>query len=191
LIYSFTIDLIARGSIYLLAIYFLFILSSSDKKYKLQSLIILIYCIVCSLIPNIEVSSNNYREIWINQCWIILLINGAAALAMISTTFFGKLHIKQSLILLFAVFINGFMVTILENKATHIIPYITFFYHFYDELILLTYIMMIGTSYNGFVSAVNRSLWRIQRYLRTADVCHNNFSKNRFEKEDFTQGRRS
>ena len=133
--------------------------------------------------PELSPSEKGYRQDWINQCFICLQISGAASLAMLMSIPLDRTSKYQWLLLIFSVIVHGMMVTNLEGRALTILPYTQFFYYLYDELIILTYLAMIGVSYNGLNTAYTNSLGTIQRFIYGTDVYYNRYSEALLKRE--------
>ncbi len=184
LYYSDAVYYISMGFIYPLGFIFLFILLKSDQKYKWQAGIIVCYCILTIMMPELNEESFGYKGLWIGQAYISLMINGAAMVAMLATSFFGRLNILQSNVLLFGVIIQYMVASRLEVKPEDVTIYMELFYYLYDELIILTYCLLILVAYNGIRTAYTNTLSSVQRRIYGDDVYYNSFVGGVFRPEE-------
>ena len=96
--------------IYPLGAFFIFVLVLGDREYQWQAGVLVAYAAISISMPDLDSSMLGYKRDWINQCFISLMISGAASTAMLLTSVFGKLSKRQSTILLFAVVYNSMVV---------------------------------------------------------------------------------
>jgi len=153
-----------------MAAVFLFICSFGDRKYKVHSFILFLYFLSGIVFPELDINSNNYKQDWVNQCYIILQITGVFSLLILLSSPFDKLNKYHFFILIFTVITHGMMVTQLEKTPLFLSTYTMFFYSYYHEIILIMYLLTLGVSYNGFNTAYNNAPGRIQRFIYVLDI---------------------
>lgn len=178
---------ISMWLIYPLGVIFLFTLIMGGSKYKWQAGVIVCYCALSIMMPDLNQNSNNYKSAWLDQVHVALLINGAAMVAMLATSFFGRLNILQSNVLLFGV-IYQYMVASklgleINSRYEDVTIYMEAAYYLYDYLIIITYLLMILVSYNGILTAFSNTLSRMQRRIHGDDVYYNSFVGGVFKPE--------
>lgn len=180
----------SMGFIYPMGAFFLIILLAGDNKYKWQAGVLVTYAIISLLIPDLDQSSLSYKQNWINQCFISLLINGAAMVAMLFTSFFGKLHKRQSLILLFAVIYHAMVLYRFETKYIPLFvkEFLNVVCYFYSTSVILTYLMLMSVSYNGILTAYSNSLGKLQRIIHGSDVYYDSFCDGVFKRKNQKEG---
>lgn len=183
--YYITIHLVSRSIIYVLGAIFLFIFISGDRQYKVHSFILLSYFILSIFIPELNKSALTYGRDWIDQCFISLQIAGATSLALLIFLPLDKLNKYHWIILILTVVTHSMVTSYLEvrDRDHWVVIYGMYFYDYYDELIILTYLAMIGVSYNGLNTAYNNSLGAVQRFIYGPDVYYDRFSRALLEKE--------
>lgn len=181
--YSIFMNSSTRVLIYSLVAFFLFICVLGDRKYKVHSFILFLYFIISIVMPELNQSSIDYNQNWINQCFVSLQITGAASLAMLLFMPFDKLNKFHWCILISAVLIHSMMVSYLEGNLVVISIFTKFFYDFYDELIIINYLAMIGVSYNGFYTAYSNALGYLQRFIHGHDVYYDRLSQDLLNRE--------
>lgn len=188
LTYMDIISTIAINFIYFLAVIFLFVLLASDKEYRWQAFIIVCYCALTVMMPDLDKTGLQYKRIWTNQAFVCLMINGAAMAAMLATSFFGRLNILQSNILLFGVVLHYVLTSKLELelnvKSEDVTLFMKLAYYWYYELIILMYILMILVSKNGIHRAYINTLSSLQRRIYGDDVYYNSFVDGAFKPEE-------
>ena len=174
--------------IYPLGAFFIFVLVLGDREYQWQAGVLVAYVAISISMPDLDSSMLGYKRDWINQCFISLMISGASSTAMLLTSVFGRLSKRQSTILLFAVVYNSMVVFRLEGFPLTIInidilELSKMVYYLYDELVIATYLFMMGVSYNGFRTAYNNTYHRIQKLIYGPDIYYNSFSDGVFKRE--------
>ena len=123
--------------------------TSEDRKHSF------IICCVCALyfmVPDIKdnLSDLAYLDSYVEALFIIILISGAGMMSMFSMVPFDKKAFKHSIILALIVFTN-FMLT-----WHHTVSPQTFFYSYFDEIIIVISAFQIAVSSNGIIDSISR-----------------------------------
>ena len=175
--YLVFIDLMARATYIVLAIYFIFILAFGDSRYKAHSFLLVTYSFIYFLMPELNVESTTYRNDYLLQVNASMLIEGAAGLAMICILLFDRLARYHALILAFAVTCHFMVYCDIQGDPKWILTIASGFYVFYDELIILVGVMQMAVSYNGFTTASINTPRKLQGVISWFYVCNNNLRK--------------
>lgn len=138
--------------------FFVFVSFYCDRQYKISSFILFAYFLICVVFTNPELQIGTS---YIKACYIALLIEAAATLAMLTSNIFERNGKYYCLVFLFAAFIHFMVISSLEHESyqgemsiglamqlygTALI--------YYNELILTVYIMIMAISINGIHTAV-------------------------------------
>lgn len=175
--YLIFIDLVARAVAIALAIYFIFILLSGDSKYKKHAFVLVVYSAVYYFMPTLDQTSLTYKESYIQDVNVSMLIEGATGFAMLLCLPFDKLAKYQALILAFAVMCHVMVYCKLKGDPEWIQAIAYGFYAFYDELIIIVGLMQMAVSYNGIITACNNAPNQVQGLVWWVRVYSNNLLK--------------
>jgi len=177
--YLIFIDLVARAIAIVLAIYFVFILLSGDSKYKKHAFVLVAYSAIYYFMPALDQSSLTYKQSYMQDVNVSMMIEGATGFAMLLCLPLGdKLAKFQALILAFAVMCHVMVYCNLKGDPEWIQAIAYGFYAFYDELIILVGLMQMAVSYNGFITAYNNSLRKLQSFVLRTRVYSNYLRKS-------------
>lgn len=182
--YLIFIDLVSRAVAIVLAIYFIFILLSGDSKYKCHSFVLVVYSAVYFFMPELDQTSLTYKESYMQDVNVSMLIEGAAGFAMVCCLPFDKLAKYHALILAFAVMCHLMVYCNLKEDPEWIQAIAYGFYAFYDELIILVGLMQMAVSYNGFITACNNASSRVQGFVWWARLYSNNLLERLPERKE-------
>jgi len=154
-------------------LFFAFLLLFSGSEYKKHSFIIAASCFVYYLMPdaNETLTGAEYKEEFIKQTMISIMLNGATALSMSAILFNDRKATPHTLIYSFIIFHHIMLSLHLINGSMW---YSFMNYTLYDEILILTAITQIMVSYNGLTSA----LGNIQRMLSRVYIYSNCVSKS-------------
>ena len=160
--YLIFIDLVARTVAIVLAIYFIFILLSGDSKYKRHALVLVVYSAIYYFMPSLDQTSLTYKESYMQDVNVSMLIEGAAGYAMLCCLPFDRLAKFHALTLAFAVLTHCMVYCYLKESPEWIQTIAYGFHAFYDELIILVGLLQMAVSYNGIITAYNNALRKLQ-----------------------------
>lgn len=156
---------------YIIAVYFFVILVFSEPKYRVHSAIILLFTIL-----NIyfKMPTSTSLEEYVFNRNVNILWDGAAGVLLAFSMVFDRLAGKQALILAFAILCHSMIIYDLTMTQSW---FSGFFYTFYGELIILAGLLQMGVSYNGFTTAYDNALCKLQRLVSWTELHYNNLRK--------------
>lgn len=142
------------------ALFFAIKLIGGERRDRIHSFIICFICALYFLIPNIDVtlSKELYKTAYIEALYIVILISGAGMLSMFSMIFFDNKAFIHALLLAFIILVN-FMLTWHYTISPQ-----SFFYTYFDELLIIAGILQIMVSHNGIIDSISR----ITRFFRVS-----------------------
>ena len=132
----------------ILAWYFLFILVLGGRENRVHSAIIFIASMLLVVFELPE--STNTSEYVFNR-GVNILWDSATMLILVAFLFFDKTAWKQALLLAFAVTCHGMIVYDLTIASSLVS---SFFYSYYDELIITVGITQMMVSHDGLITAL-------------------------------------
>lgn len=166
--------LIAMHLSYILMVWFFFlcVINFTSKEVAVSSFVLMVvWCSYSYYMLFEKYTLFDFTE----ELELAILFDGATALAMTTILNKDKLAWKYALILSFAVLCHIMILLAIENKERG------FFYHYYDELIILTCLMQISVSFNGMVKNSRRCL---RNMLRRRNVHYHSADQSRFKHQN-------
>jgi len=162
---------------------FLLVALCCDRQYKVASFMLFTYFLICVLLTKAELQIGSS---YITACYISLLIEAAATLSMLTSNIFERNGKYYCLVFLFAAFVHFMVISSLEYKyyqglvASGLVMQVYDMARiYYNELILLVYIMVMVISINGINTATGnfsgyfvktaRGIQGFLLYVRTND----------------------
>ena len=142
---------------YILTVWFfiaLFSITSIDKFFERISIPVLFLFSLLNITWLGEIPYAKFSQAYINE-WLLrkeflILLDGAAALILTMFLMYDRNAWKQSLILVFAVLCHTMV--LYDYKVSQSVMS-GFFYIWYDELIIMTALLQMAASYDGFIDA--------------------------------------
>lgn len=158
-------------------VWFFIILVFAPVKYKLSSLIIVLFILINIAFIGKPIqydgSSDYYMQYFKNKEFLILL-DGATAMALTMVLRLDKQAAIQAVIISFAILCHtmilfDYKLSLSHYETTHIFRIVTgFFYNWYEEMIVTTLISQMAASHDGFTGAlrnVQALLFRVFIYI--------------------------